>query len=84
MGWFTYLFNDTLPPPEEPRNTPQPPTMENDGITERSMSKVDFHIARFRRALDQCTNPRKKKELERNLKYWTGVKNLTRFAGDES
>ncbi len=36
--------------------------------------KIDLHVARFTRAIDQCNNPAKLQELQRNLAYWQALK----------
>lgn len=36
--------------------------------------KVEFHIRRFTRALEQCTDAKKRADLERNLRYWLAIK----------
>lgn len=49
---------------------------------ERDMDKLDFHIRRFRLALEQCTNPRKRPELEKNLRYYENLKLTRSIRGD--
>lgn len=61
MRMFKWLF------PEKP--VPLPPLPAR-----REGEKVDFHVQRFTRALEQCTNEAKRSELERYLRYWTAIK----------
>lgn len=49
--------------------------------TRTQLEKVDYHIARFERALDQCSNSARLEELRSNLAYWKAVKAASRFTG---
>lgn len=57
---FLKWFREPTPPPIIPLRT--------------DSEKVDFHIARFTRALEQCENSKKRADLERNLRYWLAIK----------
>lgn len=70
MG-FADWFKAEPPPPAVESATPLPMPMP--GRT--SAEKIDFHIARFQRALEQCVKgPRREAELQRNLDYWLAQK----------
>lgn len=49
------------------RRRPAPPVI----ASRRDHDRAAVHVERFTRALEQCTNPAKRGELERNLRYWT-------------
>lgn len=42
-------------------------------VLPRDSDDAVFHVERFERALEQCTNPNKKPELEKNLAYWKAI-----------
>lgn len=53
-----------LPQPEQP---PAP------DLTPVSLDKIDFHIARYESAVEQCTKGRDRLlALQRELNYWRG------------
>jgi hypothetical protein len=70
--WSTIVSAFTEPEPQvEPI-----PVMRGDPITaaRTSADKVDFHISRFTRAIEQCERPEKRQDLERNLAYWQAIR----------
>ena len=73
MSWLDRLMG--IPDPQvEPPSDPlgfRPPS-------DRDMERVDFHIARYERAIEQCVKgPERLAELERGLAYWNAVKTVS-------
>ena len=81
MGLWSFLTGaDIMPaaPPPPPPPPPPEPVVEIDQIETRpgrsSLERVDFHIARFERALAQPGGAPNEAELLRWLAYWKATK----------
>lgn len=64
MSFWKKLFGIVDAPAPEPARSP----------TAREISQVDVHVARYQRALDQCTKGQaRREELQAYLTYWQAV-----------
>lgn len=63
MNWFSRLFSQE----------PAPEVQSASALTLAAPAKIEFHIRRFRRAIEQCTDPERLPELQANLDYWLAI-----------
>lgn len=83
MKLWAWLTGADLMPPAPPPALPEPeappePVVEVEALPVRTSpnaeERVDFHIARFERALAQSTDPENSKVLERWLEHYRLLK----------